>query len=156
MVLSWSFFLIGGTWIKFEFDSPAPYNDRLNDEILRQLNPGNYTMSADCLFCKIIAGDIPSNKVFEDEDLFAFRDINPAAPVHILLIPKRHLSAIDKAVTADELLLGKLLLRASIIARDEKLDEGFRLVINTGKHSGRTIFHLHLHILGGRAMGPLG
>ena len=110
-------------------------------------------MAEDCLFCKIIAGDIPSNKVYSDDDLYAFHDINPAAPTHILVIPKKHLSAVNAAGDEDEALLGKLLLAANRIAKQEGLaEEGFRYVINTGEKSGQTIFHLHLHILGGKKM----
>ena len=110
-------------------------------------------MSDDCLFCKIIAGEIPSNKVYSDEDVYAFADINPAAPSHILVIPTRHMAAVNEASEADQALLGKILLVANQIAKDEGLDAaGFRYVINTGDHGGQTVFHLHLHILGGRQM----
>ena len=108
-------------------------------------------MSNDCLFCKIIAGEIPSNKVYSDDDVYAFHDINPAAPTHILVIPKKHLTYVS---SAGEALLGKLLLKANQIAADLGLSEdGFRYVINTGRDGGQTVFHLHLHILGGRALG---
>ncbi|MFT7472102.1 MAG: histidine triad (HIT) family protein [Kiritimatiellia bacterium] len=111
-------------------------------------------MSQDCLFCKIIAGEIPSNKVYSDDDVYAFHDINPAAPTHILVIPKKHLTYVNSADGADEALLGKLLLKANQIAADLGLSEdGFRYVINTGRDGGQTVFHLHLHILGGRALG---
>ena len=110
-------------------------------------------MAEDCLFCKIIAGQIPSNKVYSDADVYAFRDINPAAPQHILLIPRKHISNIVAANAADEALLGKLLLKANAIATEAGLHEsGFRYVINTGADGGQTVFHLHLHILGGRRM----
>jgi histidine triad (HIT) family protein len=110
-------------------------------------------MSADCLFCKIIAGDIPSNKVYSDEHVYAFHDINPAAPTHVLVIPKKHLSAVNDGGAGNEVLLGKLLLAANIIAADLGLEhDGFRYVINTGTDGGQTVFHLHLHILGGRAL----
>ena len=108
-------------------------------------------MSNDCLFCKIITGEIPSNKVYSDDDVYAFHDINPAAPTHILVIPKKHLTYVS---SAGEALLGKLLLKANQIAADLGLSEdGFRYVINTGRDGGQTVFHLHLHILGGRALG---
>lgn len=110
-------------------------------------------MSDDCLFCKIIAGQIPSNKVYSDEDVYAFRDINPAAPQHILIIPKKHISNIAEAEAEDQALLGKLLLKANDIATAEGLKEkGMRYVINTGDDGGQTVFHLHLHILGGRRL----
>lgn len=110
-------------------------------------------MSDDCLFCKIIAGEIPSNKVYSDDEVYAFHDINPAAPTHILIIPRKHLSAVSSASEADQALLGKMLLRANQIATDQGLaEDGFRYVINTGSNGGQTVFHLHLHILGGRAL----
>jgi len=110
-------------------------------------------MAEDCLFCKIIAGDIPSNKVYSDDDVYAFHDINPAAPTHILVIPKKHLSAVNAASDADETLIGRLVLAANRIAEQEGLtEEGFRYVINTGEKGGQTVHHLHLHILGGRQM----
>lgn len=110
-------------------------------------------MAADCLFCKIIAGQIPSNKVYSDDDVYAFRDINPAAPHHILVIPKKHLGKITEADSSDLVLLGKLLLKANEIAAAEGLHEpGFRYVINTGDDGGQTVYHLHLHILGGRRL----
>ena len=102
-------------------------------------------MSDDCLFCKIIAGTIPSTEVYRDEDVFAFEDINPTAPIHTLVIPIKHLE--------DAELLGKLMLAANKIADEKGLgEEGFRYVINTGNHGGQTVFHLHLHIIGGRQM----
>ena len=108
-------------------------------------------MSDDCLFCKIIAGAIPSNKVYADDEVFAFHDINPAAPTHILVIPNKHLPSVAAAEEQDQALLGRMLHVANQIAREQKLtDEGFRLVINTGDKGGQTVHHLHLHVLGGR------
>ena len=110
-------------------------------------------MTDDCLFCKIISGDIPSNKIYEDNDVYAFHDINPAAPSHILIIPKKHLHDITEAIDKYAELIGKLVLRANTIAEEIGLTEnGFRYVINTGSDGGQTVFHLHLHILGGRPM----
>ena len=110
-------------------------------------------MSQDCLFCKIIAGEIPSNKVYSDDEVYAFHDIKSAAPTHILIIPKKHLSDVSSANADDQALLGKLLLKANQIAADQGLaEDGFRFVINTGRDGGQTVFHLHLHILGGRAL----
>lgn len=110
-------------------------------------------MTSQCLFCGIAAGDIPSERVYSDDHVYAFRDINPAAPTHILVIPRKHLSRVTEADNNDEALLGKLLLAANSIARQEGLEEnGFRLVINTGDMGGQTVHHLHLHILGGRQM----
>jgi histidine triad (HIT) family protein len=111
-------------------------------------------MATDCLFCKIIAGEIPSTEVYSDDDIYAFRDINPAAPTHLLVIPKKHLTDVKSAGAEDEALMGKLLLRANDIAAEQGLtDDGFRYVINTGSNGGQTVFHLHLHILGGRQLG---
>ncbi len=110
-------------------------------------------MSGECLFCKIIAGEIPANKVYEDNDVMGFHDINPVAPTHILVIPKRHIAAISEARSADAALLGQLLMKGGEIAREQGLeDDGYRFVINTGDHGGQTVFHLHLHILGGRRL----
>ncbi|MDT8427521.1 MAG: histidine triad nucleotide-binding protein [Pseudomonadales bacterium] len=110
-------------------------------------------MASDCLFCRIIAGEIPSQCVYSDEEVFAFRDINPAAPSHILIIPRKHLDSIQSAQEEDQQLMGRLLLKANTIAAAEGLaEEGFRYVINTGDNGGQTVFHLHLHILGGRRM----
>lgn len=110
-------------------------------------------MSDDCLFCKIIAGAIPSTEVYRDEDVFAFEDINPTAPIHALVIPIKHLKDVAAAEQEDAELLGKLMLAANKIADEKGLgEEGFRYVINTGSHGGQTVFHLHLHIIGGRQM----
>ncbi len=107
----------------------------------------------DCLFCKIVAGDIPADIVYQDSDITAFRDINPAAPTHILVIPNEHIAAINEASPEHQALLGKLLLVANQIAEQEGLaEDGFRYVINTGGHGGQTVFHVHLHILGGRQL----
>ncbi|MFI3291529.1 MAG: histidine triad nucleotide-binding protein [Opitutales bacterium] len=104
------------------------------------------------LFEKIIAGEIPCDKVYEDENVFAFRDINPQAPTHILCVPKRVIARIAEATESDEALLGKLLLAGQKIAKQEKLDNGFRLVINNGADGGETVPHLHLHIIGGKSL----
>ncbi|MFT4863522.1 MAG: histidine triad (HIT) family protein [Pseudohongiellaceae bacterium] len=110
-------------------------------------------MSEDCLFCKIINGDIPSKEVYCDDEFYGFYDINPAAPSHVLVIPKKHLCDVTAADADDEALMGKLLLRANHIAQKLNLTEnGFRYVINTGVDGGQTVFHLHLHILGGRSL----
>jgi histidine triad (HIT) family protein len=104
-----------------------------------------------CIFCKIAAGLIPSNKVYEDESIFAFRDINPEAPVHILIIPKKHISSVNDLELGDEELIGKIFITAKKIAKDEGISEsGFRIVTNCGRDGGQTVPHLHFHILGGR------
>lgn len=104
---------------------------------------------SDCIFCKIAAGEIPSRKVYEDDDVLAFHDINPAAPVHFMLIPKLHLASLDAADTAHQALLGKLLLLAPKLAKEQGLNNGFKTVINTGKGGGQVVFHLHVHVIGG-------
>ena len=110
-------------------------------------------MADDCIFCKIVAGEIPSERVYEDDDCVAFRDINPQAPTHILVIPRRHVVGMGDLSAADEGLLGRLLLAASKVAEAEGLSErGYRVVINWGPDSGMEVPHLHLHVLGGRAM----
>ena len=111
-------------------------------------------MSRDtCLFCKIAAGDIPATKVHEDDDVVAFRDLHPQAPVHVLVIPKRHVASVTGLGADDAALLGKLMLAAGAIAEREGLaGSGYRVVTNTGAHGGQTVFHLHLHLLGGRPM----
>jgi len=109
--------------------------------------------SEDCIFCKIAAGEMPSDLVYEDEDCVAFRDINPQAPTHILVIPRKHVVGLAEAQHEDETLLGKLMLAAAQIADDEGLNEsGYRVVVNWGPDSGMAVPHLHLHVLGGRAM----
>jgi histidine triad (HIT) family protein len=105
---------------------------------------------ADTLFSKIIDRQIPADIVYEDELCLAFRDVNPQAPVHILLVPKQPLDMLSNAAAADQALLGHLLLAAGRIARELKIDGAFRLVINNGKEGGQAVFHLHLHILAGR------
>jgi histidine triad (HIT) family protein len=106
----------------------------------------------DCLFCKIIAGKIPAKKVYEDEKAFAFEDINPQAPTHVLIIPKKHIVGIDQATEEDAELVGYCQLVAAKIARERKIENGFRTVYNVGADAGQTVFHLHLHLLGGRKM----
>jgi histidine triad (HIT) family protein len=106
----------------------------------------------DCIFCKIIAGTIPSQKVYEDDRIYAFSDIDPKAPVHILLVPKKHVASLDDVGDADASLLGHLQLTAGKLAAERKLDGGYRTVINTGLDGGQTVFHLHVHLLGGRQM----
>lgn len=108
---------------------------------------------SDCIFCKIIAGEIPSTKVYEDEKVFAFRDINPQAPVHILVIPKEHIVS-AAAVNADNSqLVARCFEAISKIAVQEKLDGGFRVISNCGADAGQTVNHLHFHILAGKSMG---
>ena len=104
----------------------------------------------DCLFCKIVAGQIPSKMVFEDERLFAFEDINPQAPIHILIVPKKHLVDLFDG-SKDPALMGEIIARSAAIAKEKGLTD-FRLVTNTGREGGQAVFHLHFHLLGGRQM----
>ena len=107
----------------------------------------------DCLFCKIISGDIPSDKVFENESVFAFRDIDPKAPTHILIIPKKHITTLNDLEAEDKELAGDILLTAKELAVSEGIaDSGYRTVFNCNKDGGQTVYHIHLHLLGGRQM----
>lgn len=106
----------------------------------------------DCIFCKIIAGTIPSKKLYEDDRAFAFADIDPKAPVHILIVPKKHILSLAEAGTEDEALLGHLQLVAKHLAAEHNLSNGYRTVLNSGAEAGQTVFHLHLHLIGGRQM----
>ncbi len=103
------------------------------------------------LFTKIINREIPADIVYEDEQCLAFRDIDPKAPTHILIIPKKEISKISEAVAEDQKLLGHLLLKAGDIARSEGVSDNFRLVVNNGESAGQTVFHLHIHLMAGRA-----
>lgn len=109
----------------------------------------------DCIFCKIILGQIPSKKVYEDDDAYAFHDIHPAAPVHLLLIPKMHIDSLAAADESHTALLGKLLLLAPKLALQHGLGTGFKTTIHTGRDGGQIVFHLHLHIMGGGKISPL-
>ncbi|MGH9637914.1 MAG: histidine triad nucleotide-binding protein [Candidatus Angelobacter sp.] len=106
----------------------------------------------DCLFCQIIAGKIPSMKVYEDERTYAFEDLKPQAPTHVLIVPKKHITGLDHATGADAEIIGYCQLVAAKLARERKLEKGFRTVFNVGPDAGQTVFHLHLHLLGGRRM----
>jgi histidine triad (HIT) family protein len=107
--------------------------------------------STGCIFCKIIAGEIPSTKIYEDDLCIAFNDLNPQAPTHILIIPREHLASLDSADAKQKEMLGQLLLNAAEIARRKGFaDDGYRVVINTNHNGGQTVFHLHVHLLGGR------
>src|SRR5215212_9192726 len=107
----------------------------------------------DCIFCKIVAGEIPATLIFEDERAVVFRDINPQAPTHALVIPRAPVASLNEASEGDESLLGHLLLVAARVARDEgHADGGYRTVINTGAGAGQTVFHIHVHLLGGRRL----
>ena len=113
---------------------------------------------SDCIFCKIIKGDIPSTTVFNDEQLTAFRDINPAAPTHILIVPNKHIDGVDTLASEDEALVGHLVHVAGQLAAREGIAEGgYRLIINTGANAGQTVPHIHVHLLGGAPLKyPMG
>jgi len=105
-----------------------------------------------CLFCQIAAGKLPATIVYRDDDVIAIRDLHPQAPTHILIIPTKHIASIAESAAEDEGLIGRLLATAKAVAQQENLSKGYRLVINTGPQSGQTVLHLHVHLLGGRAM----
>ena len=107
----------------------------------------------DCLFCKIIAREIPASIVYEDERLIAIKDINPQAPTHLLLVPKRHIPTLNDLAAGDDQIVGELVRRAAAIAKDQGIDAGgFRTVFNTNRDAGQTVFHIHLHLIGGRSL----
>ncbi|MGA8147916.1 MAG: histidine triad nucleotide-binding protein [Gallionellaceae bacterium] len=112
-------------------------------------------MSGNCIFCKIVRGEIPSKKVYEDDELFAFNDIHPVAPVHFMLIPKLHLASLAEVDESHAALLGRMLMVAPRLAREQGLHNGFRTVINTGEGGGQEVFHLHIHIIGGGHIPPM-
>lgn len=113
----------------------------------------NLMHDPNCIFCKIIAGDIPSSKVYEDEDMLVFKDIHPSAPVHLLMVPKRHIPSMAQVTAEDAPLLGRMLVKAPELARANGCNPypegGFRLMVNTGEEGGQEVHHLHIHILGG-------
>jgi histidine triad (HIT) family protein len=115
-------------------------------------------MNADCIFCKIIKGEIPADIVYTDDQVIAFRDINPAAPTHILIVPFKHIASTNKLTRGDEALIGHMFTVASRLAEEEEVHEtGYRLIINTGPDAGQAVFHIHLHLLGGQRMRyPMG
>ena len=108
---------------------------------------------SDCLFCKISAGEIPAKTVYEDDELIAFHDISPQAPVHVLIVPRRHIASLNEAIDEDGALFGRILLVARRIARELKVEGGYRVVNNCGASAGQSVFHIHFHLLGGRPMG---
>ena len=107
----------------------------------------------DCVFCGIVAGKIPARRVLENDDVIAFHDLNPAAPVHVLVIPRRHIATLDDAGAEDTNLLGKMLTAARDVAAASDLKSGYRVVMNVQAGAGQSVFHVHLHVLGGRSMG---
>lgn len=109
----------------------------------------------DCIFCRIARGEIPSRKIYEDDEMLAFHDINPVAPVHFMLIPKLHLASLAEAGNDHAGLLGKMLVLVPRLAREQGLENGFRTVINTGRGGGQEVFHLHIHVIGGVNIPPM-
>jgi histidine triad (HIT) family protein len=110
-------------------------------------------MSSDCLFCKIVAGTIPAAKIHEDDDVIVINDINPQAPLHALIVPRRHIDSLNALAPEDDALVGEMIRRAAAIARDKGFaDRGFRTVFNTNAEAGQTVFHIHLHLLAGRGL----
>jgi histidine triad (HIT) family protein len=113
--------------------------------------------SNDCIFCKIIQGEIPSTKVYDDDTVVAFLDINPVAPTHILIVPKEHIPSVNDLEPKHETIVGHLHMVGKALAAEQGIaDSGYRLLINTGFDSGQDVYHLHLHLLGGRRLGPMG
>ena len=107
---------------------------------------------ADCLFCRIIEGEIPSSKVYEDKDMYAFRDIEPQAPAHVLIVPKKHISSLEDCSEEDAEILGRIMVKVKDIAAMAGITNGYRLVSNCGEDGFQTVEHLHFHLLGGRPM----
>lgn len=112
-------------------------------------------MSIDCIFCRIVAGELPCRKIHEDDELLAFHDIQPAAPVHFMIVPKEHIGSLVEVQARHQALLGRMLLLAPELARQQGLVHGFRTIINTGRGGGQEVMHLHIHILGGGTPRPL-
>ena len=108
----------------------------------------------DCIFCKIVAGKIPSRKVYEDDDMLAFHDINPVAPVHFMIVPKKHVDSLAHVGPEHAEVLGKMMAKAGQLAREQGSPDGFRTIVNTGKIGRQDVYHLHIHIIGGPT--PLG
>ena len=120
-------------------------------------DPENYgrrvDTKPDCLFCKMVAGEIPATKVHETDASFAFRDLHPQAPTHVLVIPKSHHATLADLAAGEPSVVADLATTAAAVAEQEGLDQGYRVVFNTGPHAGQTVFHVHGHVLGGRSLG---
>jgi histidine triad (HIT) family protein len=106
----------------------------------------------DCLFCRIVSGEIPSKKVYEDEHTYAFEDINPQAPTHVLVVPKKHIRGLKEATPEYASLIGFCHLAAAHVARQRGIEDGYRTVVNVGPQAGQSVFHMHVHLLGGRRL----
>ena len=113
-------------------------------------------MSDNCLFCRIAQGEIPSNTVYEDDQVFAFHDISPQAPTHVLVIPKQHIAKLSDVTATERETMGILMERTAHVAQQLGLNgDGYRIIINNGSHGGQEVFHIHVHILGGKRIGPM-
>jgi histidine triad (HIT) family protein len=113
-------------------------------------------MSEDCIFCKIVRGEIPSRKVYEDDEVLAFHDVRPHAPVHFMIIPKRHIASLADCDMSHQALLGKLMVLAPRLAREQGSTDGFRTIVNTGRVGRQEVYHLHMHVIGGpEPLGPM-
>ena len=106
------------------------------------------------IFCKIIAGEVPAERILDEEDYIAIHDLHPQAPTHVLVIPKKHIGAIADMTETDVEMVGKLMLGVKAVAEELKLQDGYRIIINHGEHGGQTVPHLHVHVLGGKPLGP--
>jgi len=106
----------------------------------------------DCIFCRIVKGEIPSKKVYEDEHTYAFEDLDPKAPTHVLVVPKKHIRGLKEAEAADAEMVGQCHLAAAKIAKQRGIEDGYRTVLNVGPGSGQSVFHMHVHLLGGRKL----
>ena len=111
---------------------------------------------SDCLFCKIIAGEIPADKVYEDEQILVFKDINPQADVHLLMVPKVHVASLDELTPEHDAVIAQMMRTLPQLAKQQGLSDGFRTIINTGKGGGQVVFHLHMHLLGGHNLPGFG
>jgi len=107
---------------------------------------------ADCIFCKIARGEIPATMVVNGKEIAAFRDLNPQAPTHVLVVPKRHIASLDELSQGDDEIVGEIVRRAAAIAKERGITAGYRTVFNTNRDAGQTVFHIHLHLLGGRSL----
>lgn len=127
-------------------------------KVLMEQSISTMSNNPDCIFCKIVAGEIPAQAVYDDGEILAFPDIHPKAPVHLLIIPKDHaMRSVAEMQDGQELLLGKMLKVAKILAEEQHIDgDGYRLVFNVRHHAGQEVDHVHLHLLGGQPLGPLG
>jgi histidine triad (HIT) family protein len=113
-------------------------------------------MSGDCVFCRIVSGEIPSRKIYEDDEVFAFHDIHPLAPVHFMIVPKRHVASLADCDMSHQALLGRILAVAPRLAREQGLTDGFRTIINSGRVGRQEVYHLHMHVIGGpQPLGPM-